>query len=161
MHPGPAGVQPAPWHELKPSRYLSPVLAAPVNVRSRLHWRRELSRLNAGDFGVPVCPGVACATVAFVPYSCARRAPGELADSVRYLIALGALFGIGYALGYRAQAGVVPVLAACGLTTAFGFCGSRLYVRLGVLIREPSGFQGIIFTPRHGRLPWPAGRRRA
>lgn len=78
-----------------------------------------------------------------------RAAPligSVLADSIRYLIALGALFGVGYALGYRAQAGVAPVLAACGLTVAFAFCGSWLYVWLGVVIREPSGFQGIIFT---------------
>lgn len=75
-----------------------------------------------------------------------RPAPliGSVAgDAIRYLVALAALFGFGYLIGFRAQAGPLPVLAACALTIVFAFCLSWGYVLAGVAIREPSGVQGI------------------
>lgn len=75
-----------------------------------------------------------------------RSAPliGSVAgDAIRYLVALAALFGFGYLLGFRAHAGLLPVLAACGLTITFAFCLSWAYVLVGVAVREPSGVQAI------------------
>lgn len=69
-----------------------------------------------------------------------------LSDAVRYVIGLGALFLLGFGLGFRVQTGVLPALAACGVAIGFAFCGSWLYVWLGVVIREPGGLQGLSFT---------------
>jgi oleandomycin transport system permease protein len=78
-----------------------------------------------------------------------RSAPltgAVLSDAVRYLIALAVLFGVGYGLGFRVQTGPLAALAACAVATGFAFCGSWVYVWLGVIIREPGGLQGISFT---------------
>jgi oleandomycin transport system permease protein len=78
-----------------------------------------------------------------------RAAPlagAVISDAVRYVIALAALFGLGYGLGFRVQTGVAPALAACGVAALFAFCGSWVYVWLGVAIRDPGGLQGISFT---------------
>ena len=78
-----------------------------------------------------------------------RSAPlagAVLGDAVRYPIALAALSGTGYGLGFRLQTSALAALAACGLAIVFAFCGSWAYVWLGVVIREPGGLQGISFA---------------
>jgi oleandomycin transport system permease protein len=78
-----------------------------------------------------------------------RSAPligAVLSDMVRYLIALAVLFGTGFLLGFRVQTRASAALAACGVAIGFAFCGSWAYVWLGVIIREPSGLQGISFS---------------
>jgi oleandomycin transport system permease protein len=75
-----------------------------------------------------------------------RSAPliGSVAgDAIRYLVALAALFGFGYLIGFRTQATPLQVLAACALTITFAFCLSWAYVLVGVAVREPGALQGI------------------
>ncbi|MFE7406925.1 ABC transporter permease [Isoptericola sp. NPDC057559] len=59
-----------------------------------------------------------------------------LADAVRYVIALAVLFGVGYALGFRVETGLLPTLAACGLAIVLGFSLSWLTVLVAVLLRD-------------------------
>jgi oleandomycin transport system permease protein len=69
-----------------------------------------------------------------------------LGDMIRYLVALGALFGFGYLLGFRAPVGPAPALAAAALATAFAFCLSWAYVLIGVVLREPGAVSGIMIV---------------
>lgn len=76
----------------------------------------------------------------------ARSAPligSVLGDMIRYAVSLAALFGFGYALGFRMHAPGWQALAACVLVTVFAFCLSWGYVYAGVVIKEPSGVQGV------------------
>jgi oleandomycin transport system permease protein len=78
-----------------------------------------------------------------------RSAPligSVLGDMIRYVVALGTLFGFGYLLGFRARTGLASVLAACVLATVFAFCLSWAYVLVGVLLREPGAVSGIMIV---------------
>lgn len=59
-----------------------------------------------------------------------------LADAVHYVIALAVLFGVGYALGFRVETGLLPALAACGLAIVLGFSLCWLTVLVAVLLRD-------------------------
>ncbi|GAB6940221.1 ABC transporter permease [Isoptericola variabilis] len=59
-----------------------------------------------------------------------------LADAVRYVIALAVLFGVGYALGFRVETGLLHTLAACGLAIVLGFSLCWLTVLVAVLLRD-------------------------
>ncbi|MCK2219443.1 ABC transporter permease [Actinomadura sp. ATCC 31491] len=77
-----------------------------------------------------------------------RAAPligSVLGDLIRYVVAVVVLLGFGYALGFRARTGVVPVVAACLLAIFLAFCVSWAFVLLGMLMREPGGVQGTAF----------------
>ncbi|NUS14428.1 MAG: ABC transporter permease [Streptomyces sp.] len=76
----------------------------------------------------------------------ARSAPlvgSVLGDMIRYVVALSALFAFGYAIGFRMHAPGWRALAACLLVVVFAFCFSWAFVLVGVVVREPSGVQGI------------------
>jgi oleandomycin transport system permease protein len=76
-----------------------------------------------------------------------RSAPligSVLGDMVRYVLALAALFGVGYLMGFRVRTDAPSALAACALTIAFGFCLSWAFVLAGVLIRETAAVQSIV-----------------
>ena len=78
-----------------------------------------------------------------------RSAPligSVLGDLIRYVLAEAVLLGFGYALGFRAHTGIVPVLAACLLTVFLAFCVSWAFVLVGMLMREPGGVQGAAFV---------------
>jgi len=71
-----------------------------------------------------------------------------IGDLTRYLVAIGALFGLGYLLGFRIGTDPLSALAAAALAVLFSFCLSWVSVLVGVLIREPVivqtvGFLGI------------------
>jgi oleandomycin transport system permease protein len=77
----------------------------------------------------------------------ARSAPligSVLGDMIRYVLALGALFGMGFALGFRVTTGALPALADCGIAIIFGFCISWGYVLAGVAIERTSTVQSVI-----------------
>ncbi|GII04983.1 ABC transporter permease [Planobispora takensis] len=77
-----------------------------------------------------------------------RSAPlvgSVLGDLIRYLVGITSLLGFGYAIGFRAQTGPLPLLAACLLAVFFAFCLSWVYVLAGVLMRNPGGVQGLAF----------------
>lgn len=73
-----------------------------------------------------------------------------LADIIRYLLAVGILFGIGILLGFRVHGGATATLAAAGLAVLFGFCLSWVTVLIGVLVRDANAvlaFSFITFLP--------------
>jgi oleandomycin transport system permease protein len=77
-----------------------------------------------------------------------RSAPlvgGVLADVVRYLILFVMLFGFGSLLGFRIHTGFVPLLAALGISVAFGLCFCWISVFVGMLARSAGAVQGIMF----------------
>ncbi len=78
-----------------------------------------------------------------------RAAPlvgAVIADVLRYGILLVSILGFGYVLGFRAQTGVLPVLAACGLAVAFALCLCWLSVWIGMIARTPGAVQGIMLV---------------
>jgi oleandomycin transport system permease protein len=77
-----------------------------------------------------------------------RSAPligSVLGDLVRYVVAAVVLFAVGYLLGFRAHAGLLPALAAVTLATVLGFCLSWVNVLIGVLIKEEVIVQSVAF----------------
>jgi oleandomycin transport system permease protein len=73
-----------------------------------------------------------------------------LADVVRYLLAVGILFGIGTLLGFRVNGSLAAALAALGLAILFGFCLSWVTVFIGVLVKDANAvlaFSFITFLP--------------
>ena len=68
-----------------------------------------------------------------------------LADVVRYSAAVAVLFGIGYLLGFRAQAGLLHALAAAALAIGFGFCLSWLTVLLAALAKDENAVLAFSF----------------
>jgi oleandomycin transport system permease protein len=77
-----------------------------------------------------------------------RSAPligSVLGDLIRYVVAVTSLLAFGYLLGFRIQTDPFSALAACLLTILFAFCVSWAFVFLGVLMREPTGVQGVAF----------------
>jgi oleandomycin transport system permease protein len=73
-----------------------------------------------------------------------------LADGVRYLAAVAILFGIGTALGFRSQGGLLAALAAIGIAVLFGFCLSWITVLIGVTLRSAEAvlaFSFLTFLP--------------
>jgi ABC-2 type transport system permease protein len=67
-------------------------------------------------------------------------------DVLRHLIAGGIILGIGLALGYRPEAGVIGVLAAFALLIVLGFGTGWIFIVLGLLIRTPMTVMTIGFT---------------
>jgi oleandomycin transport system permease protein len=77
----------------------------------------------------------------------ARSAPligAVLADLGRYLIVCVVTLGFGYVLGFRAQTGVLDVIAACALSIAFALCLCWASVFVGMKARAPGAVQGIL-----------------
>jgi ABC-2 type transport system permease protein len=71
-----------------------------------------------------------------------------LGDAVRYVLAGTVIIGLGLALGFRPDAGLVGAAAALGLVVLFAFGLSWVFSTLGLLLRSPNavmnaGFMGI------------------
>lgn len=66
-----------------------------------------------------------------------------LADTVRYLIAATITFAVGYAMGYRAGAGLGGVVMGGLLVVGFAWCLSWIFAFFGMLVRTASSVQGI------------------
>lgn len=82
-----------------------------------------------------------------------RSAPligSVLGDGVRYAVAIVVLFGLGFALGFRVQTGLLATLAAVALTTFFGFALSWLTVLAAAVLRDETMVSSIGFL-----LPFP------
>jgi oleandomycin transport system permease protein len=78
----------------------------------------------------------------------ARAAPlvgAVLSDVVRYTLLCVVTIGFGYVLGFRAQTGVLEVVAACLLAIAFALCLCWAAVYIGMIARTPGAVQGIMF----------------
>lgn len=67
-------------------------------------------------------------------------------DILRHLIAGGIILGIGLALGYRPEAGVVGVVAAFLLLLTIGFGVGWIFLVLGLLVKTPMTVMTIGFA---------------
>lgn len=67
-------------------------------------------------------------------------------DILRHLIAGGLILIIGLILGYRAEGGVLGVIAAFALLLAVGFGMGWIFIVLGLLVRTPMTVMTVGFT---------------
>lgn len=67
-------------------------------------------------------------------------------DILRHLIAGGIILTIGLILGYRAEAGVIGIIAAFGLLLAVGFGMGWIFIVLGLVVRTPMTVMTAGFT---------------
>ncbi|MGI4893511.1 MAG: ABC transporter permease [Janthinobacterium lividum] len=77
-----------------------------------------------------------------------RSAPlvgAVLADVVRYLILFCFLMGFAFLMGFRVETGVVPLLAALGISMVFALSFCWVSVFVGMLVRTPGAVQGLMF----------------
>jgi oleandomycin transport system permease protein len=65
------------------------------------------------------------------------------ADLVRYLTSGVIMLAFGFLLGFRTAGGVLTVLAALGLVTAFAFALCWVFTALAMVVREPRSVTGI------------------
>jgi len=68
-----------------------------------------------------------------------------LGDSVRYFVAGAVIMGLGYALGFRAENGIVGVLGAMALVIVFSFGLSWVFTTMGLLLRSPNAVMNAGF----------------
>jgi ABC-2 type transport system permease protein len=68
-----------------------------------------------------------------------------LGDSVRYFVAGAVIMGLGYALGFRAENGLLGVVAALGLVIVFSFGLSWVFTTMGLLMRSPNAVMNAGF----------------
>ncbi|MQA82421.1 MAG: ABC transporter permease [Streptosporangiales bacterium] len=66
-----------------------------------------------------------------------------LGDTVRYSIASVIVIGLGLALGFRPQGGVVGVVVAVVLLLVFAFCMSWVWTMLSLILRTPQSVMGV------------------
>jgi ABC transporter DrrB family efflux protein len=57
------------------------------------------------------------------------------ADLVRNILIIGLMIGVGYLVGFRFQAGVLPALACVALVAAFGFALSWIFAFVSLVVR--------------------------
>ena len=67
-------------------------------------------------------------------------------DVLRHLIAGGIILGIGLALGYRPEAGLIGTLAAFAMLLTIGFGMGWVFIVLGLLMRTPMTVMTLGFT---------------
>jgi oleandomycin transport system permease protein len=78
----------------------------------------------------------------------ARSAPlvgAVLADVVRYLILFAVIMSAAYVMGFRVETGLVPTLAALGVSMLFALSFGWISVLVGLLVRTPGAVQGLMF----------------
>jgi ABC-2 type transporter. len=69
-----------------------------------------------------------------------------LADFMRNLVVVLLMVAVGYLVGFRFTDGLVPAVAAIGLTVAIGFSFSWVSATIGLAIREVESVQAASFT---------------
>ncbi|MBX6357432.1 MAG: ABC transporter permease [Micromonosporaceae bacterium] len=70
---------------------------------------------------------------------------GLLGDAGRYLLSAGLVIGLGLAMGFRPDGGVVGVLLAVALILVFAFSLSWVWTTLGLLLRSPQSVTMVSF----------------
>lgn len=68
-----------------------------------------------------------------------------LADSVRNLLIVLVMIGVGYIIGFRFQDGLASALAAIGLLVVFGHVMSWIFATIGILVKDPEAAQAAGF----------------
>ncbi len=69
-----------------------------------------------------------------------------IGDLGRYLLAAGLVIGLGFAMGYRADGGVLGVLAAVALVVLFASALSWSWTALGLVLRTPTAVMNLGFV---------------
>jgi ABC-2 type transport system permease protein len=69
-----------------------------------------------------------------------------LGDVARYALGAGIVLGIGFAMGYRTDAGVLRILAAVGLTIVFSSALSWVWTTIAMLVRTPQAVMNLGFV---------------
>jgi ABC-2 type transport system permease protein len=64
-------------------------------------------------------------------------------DVLRYILAATVITGVGLALGYRPDGGLLGVLAGIGLLVVFSFAFSWIWTLLGLLLRTEKSVMGV------------------
>ncbi|GGK77916.1 ABC transporter permease [Mangrovihabitans endophyticus] len=78
----------------------------------------------------------------------ARSAPlvgAVVADIVRYMTVCVVMLGFGSVMGFRVETGLLPALAAVGLSIGFGLCFCWISVWVGMMVRTSGAVQGTMF----------------
>lgn len=73
------------------------------------------------------------------------------ADMLQSVLSLGAMIGVGYAIGWRVQGGVTGLLAAVGLLLLFRFAMLWIGIHLAMVAGKPEMVQAVQI------LVWPVG----
>ena len=68
-----------------------------------------------------------------------------LTDLMRAMLAIGVMWAVGFAVGFRPDGGLGGSLGAIGLMLLFGFALSWVGVAMGAFVRTPEALQGLIF----------------
>ncbi|MBT2506564.1 ABC transporter permease [Streptomyces sp. ISL-98] len=66
-----------------------------------------------------------------------------LGDVIRYLIASAVMLSVGMIIGYRADGGVVGILAGVALLMVFSFSFSWIWTMFGLLLRTEKSVMGV------------------
>ncbi|MBB5788306.1 ABC transporter permease [Jiangella mangrovi] len=66
-----------------------------------------------------------------------------LADGIRYVVAAVVCLGVGMAMGFRPDGGVLDVVAAILLVLVFAFSLSWVFALLGLVMRSAGAVQGV------------------
>lgn len=69
-----------------------------------------------------------------------------LGDIVKYVISLVLVFGLGAAIGFRTHAGILSVLAACGIIMLFSFAVCWIMAFIGILAKRPQSVPAFTFV---------------
>jgi ABC transporter DrrB family efflux protein len=70
-----------------------------------------------------------------------------LADIARSMLVVGLVLAAGVLIGFRFRGGVLPAVAALGLTLAFGFAFMWLFALVGLVVGDPETAQLAAFLP--------------
>jgi ABC-2 type transport system permease protein len=71
---------------------------------------------------------------------------GLLGDTVRYLLAIGLVLGLGLLMGYRPAGGAGGILLAVALILLFGFSASWIWTTLGLVLRSAQAVSILSFA---------------
>ncbi len=66
-----------------------------------------------------------------------------IGDAGRYLLASSLVVGLGFAMGFRPDGGVIGVVAAVGLVIVFGLALSWVWTALGSILRTPNAVLSV------------------
>src|SRR5205814_317689 len=69
-----------------------------------------------------------------------------IADLVRNVLIIGLMIGVGYLVGFRFQAGVLPALGCVALVAAFGFALSWIFAFVSLVVRGAESAQTAGFV---------------
>ena len=70
-----------------------------------------------------------------------------LADTLRNVFVMIIILALGFALGFRPDGGVGPIIAGIALIVVFGFAASWLFATIGLSVGDPDAASAATFPP--------------